>query len=397
LRAVTARPTPRTRVTASQLLAAVWIVAVLVVSWQATLRPSNNFAIFRSAWVDLAGGGNLYDVTERHADVFLYSPTFALLFAPFQAVPLWLGVLLWNGVNALALYWALGRTLTPVQARTARWIVLLDMIGALQSGQSNALVAGLMILTFAEAERRHEFRAAIAVALATAIKIFPIAAATVFVFRPERLGRALGNCLLIGAALIAAPLLVTSPAELTKHYQTWMIAQDAFARGAGVLQDWRSYSVMEHLRAWFGVALPNWVGQAAGVMILLAPLSRRRAWSDARFRQLYLASVLMFSVLFNHAAEPPTFVIAVAGVAIWFATSGRDRVAWTMLVVVFLGTVLVASDAMPHALQRNFLEPYRFKTLPILAAWFLVQIALWGRTSSAAHPAPESGPAAPAT
>jgi hypothetical protein len=170
------------------------------------------------------------------------------------------------------------------------------------------------------------------------------------------------------------PLLVIPPSELANQYRSWLAAPSPVGRG---------YSVMEQFRIWFGVGWPSWPVQLIGVVVMLAPLVQVPHWGSPQFRQLFLASVLMVCVLFNHAAESPSFVIAVAGIAIWFATSARDRMAWTILGVVIVGTVLSSSDAMPESLQQRFFEPYRLKTLPVLLVWIVTQRQLWSRSVSA--------------
>ncbi len=372
-------------------LAGVWLAAVIVVSIQATAHHNNNFEIFRTAWYNLLAGRDLYAASPNHQDFFKYSPAFALLFAPFAIVPFGVGVFLWNAVNAGALYWSLGRVLDARQAFTARAIVLLDTIGSMQNVQSNALSAGLMIVAFAELDGRKELRAALAVVVGGLIKVFPLAAGVFAVFRPYRLPRFALYCVGVVVLLAAAPLLVLTPAQLAEQYQAWasISRADAVARG---------YSVMEHVHLWLGTDWPNWPIQLVGLAILLAPLLRLSHWGLPRFRLFFLASLLMFCVLFNHKAESPSFVVALAGVAIWFAISDRGATTWTALAVVMVGTVLSASDAMPEALQQRFFEPYRLKTLPVLLVWTLTQVALWThRTASAPRPARESAPATGAT
>lgn len=392
---VTATLPGRIRSIAPRALAGLWIAAVIVVSVQATAQHNNNFEIFRTAWLDLLAGRDLYAPSPRHTDLFKYTPSFALLFAPFAVVPFGVGVFLWNAANAGALYWSLGRVLEPEQALAARTLVFLDTVGAMQNVQSNALVAGLMVLAFADLERRREFRAALAVACGTLIKIFPIVAAVFAIFRPWRVPRFTLFSLVIAAVLFAAPLAVLSPSELADQYRSWMAVQrvDALTRG---------FSVMEQLHIWFGVDWPNWPVQLAGIVVFLAPLVRISFWGQPRFRLFYLASVLMFCVLFNHKAESPTFVVAVTGVAIWFVTSARDRLAWAVLALVIVVTVLSSSDLMPKALQRDLFDPYRLKTIPVLLAWLLTQMELWSgsrgsRSESAPLRASESARATPAT
>jgi len=259
----------------------------------------------------------------------------------------------------------------------------------MQNVQSNALVAGLIIITFAELERRREFRASLAIACGTAIKIFPIVAAVFAVFRPWRLPRFALYCLLSGVVLLGAPLLVTPAPTLLGQLRSWMTTEHAISAQ-------RNYSVMQHLHMWVRIGWPNWPVQLAGGFVLLAPLARLSYWGNPRFRLRFLASVLMFCVLFNHKAESPSFVIAVAGVAIWFAIAEHDQLTWTVLAIVFVGTVLSASEAMPTAL-RQFFQAYKLKTLPILLVWILTQVQLWRQNVSAPRQAPSTDRAAPAT
>jgi hypothetical protein len=374
-----------------RVLAGGWILAVLIATAQMTADNTNTFEIFRTAAKNLLAGRGLYGANATHFDFYDYSPTFALLFIPLAVLPLGLGVLLWNALNAGSLYWSLGRLLTPQQAFAARAIVFIDTVGSIQSRQSNALTAALIIVAFVELERRREARAATAVVLGTAVKIFPAAAAAFALFRPRRLPRFAAYALAIGIAFVLAPLVVLSPGELLGQYRAWFAMHTA----TGSLE----YSVMDQFRVWFGVKWPYWPSQLLGTVVLLAPFWRSvaRDESQSRYRLLCLASVLMFCLLFNHKAESPSFVIAVAGVAIWFVVSARDRVAWTLLWIVVVGTVLATSEAVPHHIQQRIVEPYRLKTLPILVLWLVTQWELWRRTASAEHPAPESDRGVPAT
>ena len=354
----------------SAALTAIWVIAVVIVSIQDTAHHTNNLATFRTSWDNLREGRDLYTLNPTHQDYFKYSPTFALLFAPFAILPFGVAMMLWNAVNAGVLYWSFGRVLSPGQALAARAIVLLDTIGSMQNAQSNALAAGLIILTFADVGRRREVRAAVMLALATAIKIFPIVAAAFGVLRPYRVWRFALWCVVVGLALVAAPLVVVSPSQLAAEYASWsrLSATDALTRG---------YSVMEQIHLWFRVDWPNWPVQLIGGIALIAPLVRYSCWGIERFRLLFLASVLMFCVLFNHKAESPTFVIALAGIGIWFAISARTRFDWLVLGVVIVGTILSASDAMPEYLQQQFFQPYRLKILPVFLVWVIVQRDLW--------------------
>lgn len=375
-----------------RVLAGLWIAAVIGTAIQGALEHSNTFEIYRTSWFNLAAGRDLYGANPTHHDYFDYTPTFAALFAPFAILPFGLGLLLWNAVNAGTLYWSLGRALNDEQAFVARVIVLGDTIGNLQHAQSNPLVTGLVVLAFAEFVRGRERASATAIATGAAIKVFPLGAAAFALFRPKRLPVMALWTIAAGAVLAALPLLVVSPRELIELYEGWLTRQPAMATG--------QYSLMDHLRRWTRADVPNWPIQLVGVAVLIAPFFRaavRDESSGLHLRPLALASLLMFSLLFNHKAESPTFVIGVAGVAVWFAVTRRDRLARTLLALVVVATVLASSEVIPHVIQERVFEPYYVKTFPVLIVWIVTQRALWRRTTSVEVPAPESGRAAPAT
>lgn len=374
-----------------RVLAALWIAAVILTAIQGTMDHNNTFEIYRTSWHNLAAGRDLYGANPSHHDYFDYSPTFAFLFAPLAIVPFGLGLLLWNALNAGTLYWSLGRALNAEQAFVARVIVFGDTIGSLQHAQSNALATGLIILAFSEILRHRERITGSLIALGTVIKVFPIAAGVFSLFRPTRVHVVAIWALLSGAVFLALPLVFLSPTELVEQYRVWLTRQPTMATG--------QYSIMDHLRRWTGASLLNWPIQLLGAIAIMAPFLRAelREESSVRLRALALASLLMFCLLFNHKAESPTFVLAAAGVGIWFAVSTRDRRAWGLLALVFVGTVLPSSEVIPHGIQERFFEPYHIKTFPVLVAWLVTQRELWHRNSSAVLQAAESDRAAPAT
>lgn len=355
------------------LVALLWSGAIVAATvQQGVTSQNNNFRIFRAASRHLFAGRDLYAAyPAEHFDFYKYSPTFALLFAPFAYVPFAPAMLLWNALNAGALYVAIGLVLPRRAATVARAIVFLDMLGSLQNVQSNALVAALMVFTFAAYERHHTALGSLAAVAGTYIKLFPIAGVSFAVFHPRKLRVAIAVAL--GMALFAIlPLLVTSPDRLLAQYGSWRAIQatDSLNRG---------FTVMRMIEELTHAGLPNWPIQLAGVLLLLAPVVVQRwRWHDWDLRRLYLCSVLVFCVIFNHQAESPTFVIAITGIAIWFATVARpSRWEWALLAFVVVFTILASSDLMPRTIQRDFFDRYRFKTVPLIVVWIELQRRLW--------------------
>ncbi|HEX9605856.1 MAG TPA: glycosyltransferase family 87 protein, partial [Gemmatimonadaceae bacterium] len=102
---------------------------------------------------------------DQARDYFKYSPSFALLFAPFAVLPFVVGLFFWDLVNALAIFFALRLLLPREQSALAQVLVALPTLRAIQSSQSNALIAALIIVAFVSFERGWLWRGAIAIAL----------------------------------------------------------------------------------------------------------------------------------------------------------------------------------------------------------------------------------------
>ena len=329
-------------------------------------RQSGNFEIFRTASRHLVSGIDLYaKYPDEHSDRFKYSPTFALLFAPFAWMPWPLALFLWSTLNALVLFVAVERALPGRAGLLAMLCLLLEVLRGMQNAQSNALVAGLVILAFAALERANAWRAAAAVVLGACVKIFPLAALTFAI--PRRLALRTGAWALgVGAGLVLLPLLIMSPATLAAQYGWWRGVELSDAQ-----QRW--FSVMELVHRWTGASWPNWPVQLAGTLMLVAPLALRRdRWDNARFRFLYLCSVLLYMVLFNHQAERASYLIAFVGATLWYAGSARERWQSWMYGIAFV-TIPLMSTLVPGALFRTPTATLYRLAIPALAIWLAVQ------------------------
>jgi hypothetical protein len=365
------------------VLLVIYGVAALAVAYQRTvLSRENNFVIFRGAFDHLIAGQDLYAAWPAlHEDFFKYSPTFAFLFAPFAMLPSTLGYMLWALVCAGAVCWGFVRLLAPRDAYLALLIALLPIVGDLQRSQSNALCAGLMLIAWSAYERRNQWGAATAIAAGTFVKLFPAAAFAGAIFHPRKVCMGLISAA-TGVIGVALPLIAISPASLAMQYRSWHAIETRdtapLARyGAGGADLYAG--LMGQFRVWWGVDWPHWPTQLIGVVILLLPLAvqwRRR--DDPHFRQLFLASILVFCVLFNHQAESPSFVIAMVGMSLWYAISPRTGWRTALMVVAFAVVNLGSTDLMPRAWYRAYYVPYLLKTVPLIPLWLVMQAELLG-------------------
>lgn len=357
----------------------------LIVSLQHYFKGTyNNYLIFVKPFFNLLEGKDLYlEYPGYYFDTYKYSPTFALFMGVFAYLPTWLGLLGWNTLNSVVLYTA-GRRLFAEPQRQSWFLllVLVDMMTALHNSQANCLLVGLMLWTYIHLEKQHYAWAGLCVALAALIKIYGIGIGLLFLLYPLpfRNGWWAVFWLLV---LAFAPLLVVSWADFQLIYQSWYGIVRASATGIQL-------SLMGILETWFGVpARAKGLMQALGMLFLLLPLAYWRHWQEASYRRLYVASILMFVVVFNQMAESPTFVIAVAGFMLWFLSFRHSlRWSWWLFAFVFVFTCLSATDLVPPFIRRNYFDVYKLKAVPMVVAWVVVQAQLLtyprGRTRLAA-------------
>jgi hypothetical protein len=350
-------------------------------------RPSGNFEIFRAASRHLLTGQDLYaQYPGQHTDRFKYSPTFALLFEPLAWIPWPVALFLWSALNAFVLFIAVERVLPGRRGMFAMALLLLEVLRGMQNAQSNALVAALILFSFAALERHRGWRAALAVALGASVKIFPLAALTFAIPRRRALRTGLAAAA-VGVALVVLPLVLLSPTALAAQYGSWRGVEASDAQ-----QRW--FSVMELAYRITGASWPNWPLQLLGTVALVLPLAiRRDRWDEARFRLSYLCSVLLYVVLFNHQAERASYLIAFTGATIWFVAESRTRARSALYAVAAL-TIPVMSTLVPGAwLRTPAMTTFRL-VVPCLAIWLVIQRDLLRappRTSGGAPTSDELG------
>ncbi len=347
--------------------------AVFVTVQQGVVGRSNNFKVFRAAAVNLLAHRDLYAAhPDQHFDFYKYSPTFALLFAPFAGLPFAPALLIWSLLNSLLLWYAVRRLLPDRQATLALALVYLEVLFAMQYTQSNGLVTALILLAFLALEQGRQLRAALLIGLDAFIKIFPLGAAALALFHPRRWRFTLLFAA-VGAGLALLPLVVIPPHELVAQYRSWLAIEVSDASRVN-----RGDSVMQYLHQWLGMNWPNWPLQLAGTLVLLAPIAvNRERRSDRAFRLRFLCSLLVYLVLFNHQSERASFVIAYTGLAIWYAASEPDPVRNAIALAALIALVLQDVQIVPWAVH-DALGQYRVKAIPCLVAWIVMQTELLG-------------------
>jgi hypothetical protein len=351
----------------------------------------NNYVIFRDAFWHLAHGQDLYILyPDEHWDLYKYSPTFAALMAPFAPLPDAAGLVAWDVTGAALLF--LGIAGLPLGTERARmvmaWFVALPMLQSMQNSQSNAHVAGLVLLSAVWLESRREIGAGLAIALGFFVKVYGGLAVVLALLQPSR-WKALGWTIAWTIALGLVPLVFVPPSQLMALYRSWgeLLANDQ-AASTGV-------SAMSVLQNWFGLAPPKAVVAFVGLAITLSPLVRVRAYAVLEFRMLVLAALMLWMVAFNHKAEPNTFVIAVAGVAVWFLAAPPSWLRVTLVALVVLLTCLSTTSIFPTVVRRSLISPYSLRVVPCLLVWLIAIVEAWRASIDSVRQPPVHSPSRP--
>jgi hypothetical protein len=312
----------------------------------------NNYLIFKQSFF--------------HLDFYKYSPAFSLLMAPLACLPNAAGLLVWNLLNVLILFFALWKL--PLRSYKTRLFmlgfILIELITSIQNSQSNALMAGLIIFAFLFLEKKQTALASLFIVLTIFIKLFGVVALALFIFYPDKWKAAIYT---IGWILLFAllPLIVISTSQLLFLYQSWFhLLQNDNSISMG-------FSVAGWLHSWFGIDCK--IGTLIiGAVLFCLPFLKYKFFNELKFKLFFLSSILIWIIIFNHKAESPSFVIAIAGVAIWFFSQKIKTVNVVLLIIAFIFTVLSSTDIFPKSIRVNYFVPYVFKAIPCILIWIKI-------------------------
>jgi hypothetical protein len=184
--------------------------------------------------------------------------------------------------------------------------------------------------------------------------------------------------ILSATALFALPMLWAGPEFILQGYVDWverLVSKNQENIQTNITDGMQDVSFMGMVRRISGITtLSNLWFLIPGALLLAAPLLRFRLYANKTYQLAYLAQVLIGVVIFSTSAESPTYIIAVSGFAIWYASWEGNRPKWlnALLILMFLLTILSYSDLYPAAFRNQVIKRYALKALPCVVAWFTV-------------------------
>jgi len=325
----------------------------------------NNYLIFKNSFHHLINNQDLYiHYPQEYWDLYKYSPTFSVFFSFFYILPDWLGITIWNFVNAFLLF--LSVRLIPALNNKQKVLIILtclvEIITSMQNMQSNALMSALLILTYIFLEKRNVFWATFFIVLSVYIKIFSVVGFVIFLFYPNKI-KSIAYTLFWFGIFFLLPTIFIDFKQLLFLYKSWgnLLANDH--------HESNGLSVIGWLNNWFGYNGNKLHVVLIGIAFFLLPFIKIKSYSNPIFKLLILASVLIWVVIFNHRAESPTFIVAMIGVAFWFFSQKRTIINSTLLILAIVFTSLSATDLFPPFIRNEYFIPYSVKVVPCILIW----------------------------
>ena len=357
-----------------ECLIAIYLILAIIAGYkQYHHHAYNNYLIFKYVYWHTADLQNLYLNYPEYADSNHYGPVFSALIAPFALLPDGVGTILWNIANVAVLLWGIYSLPLSLKKRSViAWICAHETLTALFSFQFNIALTGIILLSFSYLVKKKEIQSAFFIALGTLVKLYGIVGLAFFFFTKNKLKFILAG-LVAFILLFALPMLISSPAFVIQSYSDWYHSLAHKNDLNASLTSFQDISLMGMARRITGdVTIPNMPFLLGGVILFGLPYLRTAQFKHTGFRLMLLASTLIFTVIFSSGSESPTYVIAFAGVAIWF-TIQQEQKGWiiALFVFAFILTSLSPTDIFPRAV-KEFIRLYSLKALPCVVIWFTI-------------------------
>ncbi|GAC1312493.1 MAG: glycosyltransferase family 87 protein [Mucilaginibacter sp.] len=293
-----------------------------------------------------------------------------MVIAPFALLPDGAGVIGWVLFNAWILYQAV--RLLPV-TETQRLLILLlcahELMTSAANVQSNPLIAALIIFSFVLIREKKDFWAALMIVLGLFIKLYGVAGLAFFFFSKQKT-TLITSVFFWSLVLFLVPMFISSPAFIIRTYGDWY--SDLVAKNAtNIISTREDISVMGMIRKTAYPALPNMAVVVPAVLLFALAYVRYNLFGHLRYQLLVLASALIFPVIFSTGSESPTYIIAFAGVAIWFIKLERpvSVMQQGLLIFALMVTSFSPSDLFPGYIRAHYIVPYALKALPCFFVW----------------------------
>jgi hypothetical protein len=286
-----------------------------------------------------------------------------------------MGVLLWSLVCVGLTLHAVSLLKLPPQKETLVLLIAIsEMLITLSHVQTNPILLALIIYAFVAFERKSPFWAAACILLGFHIKIFALAAGGFMLLHPRSIPKFIASSVFWFALIGALPLIFIPLEELLWQYQEWVkvLFADLDMQQEISLTGLINVTIGQYDSLNLGI-------QLVGMCVVCATFMQSELRNHLVLRHICLSAILIWVVIFNHAAESPTYVIALFGIGIWLAYQPQkmDRIVWILFGITLVLSLLSPMDFFPRIIREKVVEPYSLKALGPSLIWMYLIWELW--------------------
>ncbi len=352
----------------------IWYLIPLFAAFLKTFNEVNNYLIYKGVYFHTLAKKNLFNFyPQEYADKNHYGIVFSLIIAPFTFLPDWLAVLCYQALQLFGLNYVIRKLPISIPKQNALLLFLLfEAISNCQNVQFNTFIAFIMVGAYVWIYKHDEFKAAFVTMLGFFVKLYGIVALGLFFF-VKRKPKYILYLVLSSIIIYFIPLLVTDLKFINQSYIDWYVELQS-KNGTNSELD----NIHQNMSA-LGIFMKVTRNSTFNLLYIvipafvlqIIPMIRYKLFQNNVFQMHYLASLMMFIILFNTATESSTHIIGATGVGIWWLNQ-KNYKSTKMLVfiafVFFLGTIST-TDLVPHYFNVEIVRKYSLKAFPYLIVW----------------------------
>jgi hypothetical protein len=136
-------------------------------------------------------------------------------------------------------------------------------------------------------------------------------------------------------------------------------------------------SVMGWLNTWFGLSINKFIPVIVGVCLFCLALFQFKKYQFKQYRLWMLCSVLIWVVIFNHRAESASYIIAYAGICLWFLSSPKNKLTIFLMGFSFVLVTLSPTDLFPRIWREQYVQKYTLKAVPAIIVWLALLVQMF--------------------
>ena len=245
-----------------------------------------------------------------------------------------------------------------------------ELLIALFMQQFNVAIAAMIIISYAAIEKKQDWLAALMIIMGMFIKLYGVVGFAFFFFSHNKLKLIMWSAIWSVLAFVL-PMAISSPEFICSQYFDWY-TELVHKGNLNLFSTYQNVSILGMIRKISGNPdYSDLYPLVTGLILFAIPYLRLKQYKNEGFRLSFLASVLMFVVLFSTGSESSTYIITLCGVGIWYVAAPwkRSKADIALMVFAFILTSLSPSDLFPKFVRNNYIYPYALKALPCAIIW----------------------------